>query len=74
MDHLQDAVVLFEVDVELYVCGLVSAGLSYFLVALEGLQDLERALDDALDGSVFIDLLGEVFVLDDFLLGLAGLL
>ncbi len=73
MDHLEDAVVLFEVDVELYVCRLVSTGLSHFLVALEGLQDLKCAFDDTLDGSVFIDFLGKVFILDDFLFGLADL-
>lgn len=74
MDHFEHSIVLLEVDIELDVRRLVAFGLSHFLVALEGLQDLKRALDDSLDGPILVDLLGEVFILDDFLLGLAGFL
>ena len=68
VDHLEDAVVLFEVDVELDVCGLVAACLGGLFVAFEGLQDLECALDDAFDGPIFVDFLREVFVFNGLLL------
>lgn len=63
VDHLEDAVVLLQVDVELDVSGLVAACLRGLFVALEGLQDLECALDDTFDGSIFVDFFREVFVL-----------
>lgn len=74
MDHLQYSIVLFEVDIELDIRRLVSFGLSHLLIALEGLQDLKCALDDTLDGSILVDLFGEVFILYNFLLWLAGFL
>lgn len=61
LDSLKDSIVLFKIDVKLYLRGFVFwLSSEVLLIGVKVLKDLEGTFDDSFDGSIFIDFLGDI--------------